>query len=359
LENHIDRILVVRTDRIGDVILTLPMAHVLKRQFPASRVAMLIREYTAELVALHASVDDVLFDDEGGHPLALRKLVAQLRAGNFDVVFHTHPRFRLAIATFMAGIPVRVGTGYRWYSFLFNRKVYEHRKDAHRHELEYNLNLLSEIGCTFAYAAEAPTFSVPEESAQRIENLLHRRGITPQNRLILLHPGSGGSARDWSPENFGLLGKRLTAMDGVAVMFTGGAGEEDILHRARSLSGPGTSILDETVSLTEFAALAHRASLFVANSTGMLHLAAAVGTPVVGLYSQLTPLSAARWGPYTERKAILTPKGKPADCRECGGTAGASCPCMDSITVDEVFDVAAGMLAAPVREISEGVNQRA
>src|SRR5512143_1441155 len=152
LANNIDRILVVRTDRIGDVILTLPMAHVLKKQYPSSHVAMLIREYTAELVRLHTSVDALICDDAAGRPLALRHLVTELRKGKFDVVFHTHPRFRLALATWLAGIPLRVGTGYRWYAFLFNRRVYEHRKDAHRHELEYNLNLLREVGCTFSYA---------------------------------------------------------------------------------------------------------------------------------------------------------------------------------------------------------------
>src|SRR5713101_6106048 len=101
------------------------MARVLKKHSPSLRIAFLIQRYTSEIVESDPCVDQVLFYDDGERTLPFLRLAAALRAERFDAVFHTHPRFRLALMTRAAGIPVRVGTGYRWYSFLFNRKVYE------------------------------------------------------------------------------------------------------------------------------------------------------------------------------------------------------------------------------------------
>src|SRR6185369_4106549 len=122
------------------------MARVLRARFPGAHVAMLIRRYTRELVEDCREVDHIHYYDDGGKLVPLVKLASMLRSCRFDIVFHTYPRFRLSLITWFAGIPVRVGTGYRWYSFLFNKKVYDHRKTAEHHELEYNLRLLDATG---------------------------------------------------------------------------------------------------------------------------------------------------------------------------------------------------------------------
>ncbi|MBI3189735.1 MAG: glycosyltransferase family 9 protein, partial [Ignavibacteriales bacterium] len=124
MNNQYHRFLIIRTDRIGDVLLTLPMAQVIKQQFPNAHVAMLIRKYTTELVEDNEYVDQIIYYDENGGVLSpFFQFVKTIRSQNFDVVIHTQPRPRLALATWLAAIPVRIGTGYRWYSFLFNKKM--------------------------------------------------------------------------------------------------------------------------------------------------------------------------------------------------------------------------------------------
>jgi len=336
------RFLIVRTDRIGDVILTLPMARVLKRRDPGAHVAMLIHSYTAGLVGSDPDIDQVISLDT--HSPSLTNLVAELRRSNFDVVFHTHPRPRLALATALAGIPVRVGTGYRSYSMLFNRRVYEHRKDAARHELEYNLNLLGAIGIEAESDDVRPRLDIDSRQEEKARAALAAAGVPPGAKFVILHPGSGGSARDWSPERFGELATMLAGTDGFTVVVTGGPGEDAIVRRVLSGCPPAVRPMVGALDILGYAALAKMASLFVANSTGPIHIAAAVGTPVIGLYPQIRPLSAARWGPYTDRKAIFTPRGFPEDCNRCSGAAGDPCPCMDSITPDEVRSAAVGLL---------------
>ena len=343
LYKEFQRILIVRTDRIGDVILTLPMIKVLKRQFPSVKISMLIRQYTAEIVKHHSHVDEMVFYDRHHQPVPFFHLLALLRSKKYDVVFHTHPRFRVALLTWLAGIPIRVGTGYRWYSFLFNKKIYQHRKDARYHELEYNLNLLEAIDCPVVGTDVTPAISVRPADAERVQQELIGLGVPADQRVVILHPGSGGSARDWSAEKFGELGGRLAGLDNTKVVVTGGKEEHDLVSRVCDKIGNSVTPLVDVFNLSEFAALAQRASLFIANSTGMIHVAAAVGTPVIGLYSQITPLSAARWGPYTKNKTIFSPVSMPVDCQKCDGRT--LCECMESIPVDEVFQAAVRMLA--------------
>lgn len=321
------------------------MAQVLKSASPNAHVAMLIQRYTRELVEENRFVDRVLFYDNGTHPLPFFQLVALIRAGKFDVVFHTHPLFRLALITWFARIPTRVGTGYRWYSFLFNTKVYEHRKDARFHELEYNLHLLDAIGCPADESASQPGIAVIPEALARVKTLLAERGVDQKNKIVIVHPGSGNSARDWSPMQFGLLIRKLRELPGIQVVITGGEKEQSLVSSVKQEAGVGITTIVGELTLQEFAALTSVASLFVANSTGPLHIAAAVGTPVIGLYPQVTPLSAKRWGPYTNKKIIFTPKGKPLDCTECVGNSGKGCACMDSINVEDVYKAVVQSLA--------------
>ena len=335
----------VRTDRIGDVLLTLPMVEVLHRELPDAHIAMLIRRYTAELVEGNPAMDEVLLYDGDDGPVPFLALTRTVRRGDFDVVFHTHPLFRLALLTWFAGIRLRVGTGYRWYSrLLFNRRVYEHRKDARRHELEYNLNLLKAIGVGDAPGDVTPRIEVSEDILGKVRALLAGRGLGEGERFVILHPGSGGSARDWSPVNFGRLGSRLAGSLGVRVLVTGGKDEAGLVGEVSGAIGGRSVPVVGLLSLREYAGLAKLSKLFVANSTGPLHIAAAVGIPVIGLYPQVTPLSAARWGPYTEKKVIFSPKGRPADCRKCLREKSKTCECMESITVDEVYIAAAQIL---------------
>ena len=305
---------------------------------------MLIQHYTVELVEDHRDVDKVFCYDENDRLIPFFKLVSILRHQKFDVVFHTHPRFRLALITWLADIPIRVGTGYRWYSFLFNNRVFEHRKHAVHHELEYNLHLLGAIGCSSDGIDVTPSIEVHPAVTRKVVNLLKNIGVHETDKFVILHPGSGRSARDWSLQNFGMLGKRLSQLPDMKVIVTGGKAEQALVDRVQSIIGAQALSLVNVFTLREFSALAKRSSLFIANSTGPIHIAAAVGTPVIGFYPQIPVLSSARWGPYTEQKIIFTPKDKPTDCKKCLRDKNGTCECMDSISVDEVYQAAVKVL---------------
>lgn len=299
---------------------------------------MLIREYTSDLVIDNPNIDTILYYDMGGEQISFFNLLRQLRRARFDVVLHTHPRVRLAFLTWLALIPIRVGTGYRLYSLLFNKKYYEHRRKGSYHELEYNLHLLRTIGLSYEDENYQPVLQISESSKKHVKKLLNENGIEEKDRLIILHPGSKGSSRDWNPRNFGILGKFLTGLPNVKVAITGNGEEHELVRSVAEIAGAKSIQICNKVSLRELGALAARASVFVSNSTGPIHIAAAVGTFVVGFYPQIPHLSAARWGPYTSKRLIFTPKDKPLDCKKCFSKKDNLCECMNSIEVTDVFN---------------------
>jgi lipopolysaccharide heptosyltransferase II len=320
----------VRTDRIGDVVLSLPMLPILKKHFPNSRISVLVRNYTKELVQRHPNVDEVLLWDEAKN---WREYVSLLKKKKFDIAILPYPRFELAAIIFFAGIPVRVGTGYRWYSFFFNRKIYEHRKDAKRHEAEYNVNLLQAIGITNSEPLKFD-YVVSENAKTKVENEFLKQGIKLNEPFAVLHPGSGGSARDWSLTNFALLANELYSTFHFQIIFTGGANEKELVQTVvNSVQVPSYSFVG-TFNLEELAVVYSKAKVFISNSTGPLHIAAMMGTPVAAFYPPIIQCSPMRWGPYTMKKKIFVADNK--QCSLCKGGVCQSNLCMEQITVQQV-----------------------
>jgi len=325
------KILIVRTDRIGDVVLSLPMIAALKSLAPQSFIGFLLRAYTRDLVADQPGLDQILLYDRGGERKRFREMLSELRSHRFDAVIVTYPTLRLALLVFFARIRWRVGTGFRWYSFLFNKRVFEHRKTAEKHEAEYNLSLLQIFGAV--KTTSFPHLMLGPRNDQEAVEVLNEMQTRNRSPFVILHPGSGGSARDWRPESFGRLAARL-ASRGTTVIVTGGPGEDRLVDTVVQHSAGSAKPAPRSLPLLTLAALIRKAGVFVSNSTGPLHIAAAVGTPVVAFYPPIRQCSPVRWGPLTDRKVIFEPSS--ADCPRCKGGPCESNDCMDLITVEDV-----------------------
>jgi heptosyltransferase-3 len=326
------RILIVRTDRLGDVVLTLPMARAIKKATPHAHVTFLASEYTRPIIERCAEVDAIRTIDD---KTSFWNLIRQFRG--FDVTFFPSPRFQLALAAFLARVPRRIGTGYRWYSFLFTNKIYEHRKTAEWHEAEYNLRMLSSIGIS-ADANELPTIKLQSPERVFVQHWL-AENIDASNAIFaVLHITSGGSTQPWSAEKFIELGRDVSRRYAIKIVLTGVDQDADRIKAVADSIGLEHTVLFIGKSLRELAALLERAAIVVTNSTGPGHLSAALDTATIGMFPLIVPLSKERWGFRGSQVINLSPNAIMA-CPNC-----KNCTCMERIHPENVLSAVETML---------------
>jgi ADP-heptose:LPS heptosyltransferase len=317
----------------------------LKASLPEARVDLFVNPYTAPIAKLQRNTSRVIPDGYSGLR-GLRTLTEFLKSQAYDLAVHLFPVPRLALATFLAGVPVRVGTIYRYFSPLYNRRIRLHRKTMIMHERDLNLRLVEELG--FPVTEVSAGVEIPQKARREILTLLASRGIHPgTSPFVVLHPGSGGSSLNWPSEHFGSLGKGLLKR-GFPVIVTGSEKDRSPVHQARAEAGEGATDLCGQLDLQHLAALLSVASLVVSNSTGPLHLADALGKKVIGLYSPFLFSSPKRWGPYGQPENVFVPEGK--QCSKCAAGGCEEYNCMSSIDPEMVLERALALLPGKASE---------
>lgn len=326
-------ILIIRTDRIGDVVLTLPIAKFIKRAYPGCKVSFLVREYTKVIPESCKYVDETIVLPHSRTSLDFTELFSLIKIRKFDTAIFVYPRFSIALAAFLAGIKTRIGSGYRFFSFLFSKKIYEHRKTGDKHELEYNLNLLKPIGIeNIDKQSVSFDIHVSAESERKVVQILKSLNIPKSKKVVLIHPGSGGSSIDWPISKFIDLSNRLAHELDYSILVTGSENEKPTCEKL--ITRENTYNLAGKLELNELIALIDKSEILIANSTGPIHLAAALNKNVIGFYPKIKECSVERWGPYTEKRTIFSPT---IDCKFCTRKKCEKLDCMDSIDVDDVF----------------------
>ena len=329
------KILIVRTDRIGDVVLSLPMAELVKKKYPGCKVAYLIRNYTSPLLDGNPFIDELVIAEENNGEIRFLKNLKKIKSRNIDTCVVVNPTFKISLMMFLSGIINRIGTGYRWYSFLFNQKVFEHRKYADKHELEYNVNLLGKIGIDNKGLLKEIDFhlKVDEKKSEKINSILSKKGFSSTNKIVIVHPGSGGSSVDLPKERLIELTRLISKMKNVTIVITGNKNESELSKEFEV--GETVVNLAGQLDLSLLKTLINRADIFISNSTGPMHIAAALGVHVICFFPKILSCSQKRWGPYTKNRTIYIPT---IDCSNCTREQCEKLDCMNSIDIGRVFD---------------------
>jgi heptosyltransferase-2 len=299
--NRRKRILVVRPDRIGDVVLSTPVVRELKKKFPDSFIAVLVSRYTKDIYEQNPYVDKILFTDDyddGSFSAFVRK-VKEIRSYKFTHSFSLLPQSGINYLLFWAGIPYRMSEGIRLYQFLtFTKFVSRHKYIPLRHEADYCLDLIRRIGVE-PESMDTEIFLSESESAE----VLKRKGemLGDKKYVVAVHTSSKKSAPNWTPATYKLLIDKLNAMPEVQIVIT----DVDIPEELQGLSGIQYRSNKDSLrdSILNFAAC----DLLVSASTGPMHIAAALKVPTVSLFCPLPACSPVRWGPLGNRARILLP----------------------------------------------------
>lgn len=349
------RILVVRPDRIGDVVLSTPVLEALRGNFPDAEIHFLVRDAVVPVVEHNPHLNAVLeYRPDSAHRgfVGMLRLAREVRSRGFDLAVTLQASFPVSFALFLARVPRRIGPRSKWFSYVFfNSGVRQRRSAVEKHEADYNLALLEPLGIRVAPGYLEPLVQAGATARARVDAFLETLGLGVGKDFVVVHPGMGGSALNWPEENYGSLAGRL-ARGGTPVVVTGSPAERELVERtAVDARGAAEGIAVHAywgelpggvrAGLAEFMALLGRASVVVAPSTGPLHLASALGRPTVSFFPPIRVQSPRRWGPYTVsggegRHKVLVPE---ADCGQDFECLGPKCPnyfCMDGISVDAV-----------------------
>ena len=337
------RILVIRLDRLGDVILSTPVLQALRQQFPHAFIAMMVRPACREVVEGNPFLNDViLYDKEGAHQgiWATIQFARRLRRSEFDTALVLHPTNRSHWIPWLAAIPIRIGYD-RKSSWLLTHRVPHRKQEGSQHEAVYTLELLRLFGIT--PSQPQPLVPIRPSAAQHVVALLAESVVQPTDQLVAIHPSASCVSKRWMPDRFAQVADRLISEHGVRICLVAGESDASYANQVAEAMRERAVNFAGRLTISELAALLHRCRLLISNDSGPVHVAAAVGTPVVDIFGRnQRGLSPQRWGPLGEGHVVLH---KEVGCVTClAHNCDIEFLCLTSLTVEEVYRAAAAIL---------------
>jgi len=352
------KILLVRTDKIGDVVLTTPAISALRKRFPGVHLTGLVSPVAAEIYRLNPHLNQTIVLDPSLYSgfFGFWRLVKRIRAEKFDaaVVFQSIPS--VALALLFAGVPLRIGPLSKvWSWFCFNHGRRQTRSAVEMHEAEYNIQLLKYFGITVLSTKEKTYLLSDTNARENARKFFHEKGLGEKFHKIAIHPGMAGSALNWPEHNYISLAKNL--IQKYHVIVTGGPDEAALVDRVfqgiASYQGydPDRPTFTKYVGergLGETIALLAECDAVVAPSTGPMHMAVALGKKVVTIFPPIKVQSAMRWGPYgvshgtnlglspEDTASVLVPDVTCGEEFRCALSACIYYPCMPRVSVEDV-----------------------
>jgi lipopolysaccharide heptosyltransferase II len=350
---RVQRVLAVRLDNLGDVLMTTPALAAIRHSVPGAQITLLTSSIGATLAPCLTDVDDVIAFDapwvkhagapDGEIGRAEMQLIDTLRAQRFDaaLIFTvcTQSALPAALLCRQAGIALRVAHSRENPYGLLSHWVREIDElgQGMRHEVQRQLALTASVG----YAVDDVRLRLRVTAQQRrvARMLLHEAGVPAQRPYFIVHPGASAPSRRYPAARFGSAADAIAARSGCLPIFTGDASEQPLIDEARRCMSQPSITLAGRVGLPELAALIGDARLLLANNTGPAHIAAAVGTPVTVLYALTNP----QHTPWRVPTRVLN---HDVPCRDC---LKSVCPhghhdCLTKVQPDDVVQAALSLL---------------
>ena len=320
--------LFIRLDRMGDLVLTLPVDHILNKDYQVQWVIPKGLEFVAENSQPKRSFYALKKQFSFARFFAFYRFVRRLKA---DVSISFHVPWWVNAILYFAGIPQRGGVLSQWHSYLFlNKGLRQKRSQVEYHEMEYNYLLVEKtlgLPCDSSrwqpLKMTAPPISLP---------------IDVQGSYCVVHPGMGGSALNWPIPHYKNLIEELSKKTSVVV--TGTKNDKAYLDplKEQLIKTPNIIWADQKLNGPELLTLLHQADAVLAPSTGVIHLSSSLGAPSLGVYSPVAVHQAKRWGPKGEKTTVFSPAVQCPAHFDCLGSECSQYDCMASIQPEQILN---------------------
>ena len=333
---NLNRIIISRIDKIGDVMLTLPLAGYLKNKYPDCSLVFLGSKYTKPIIDCCVNIDEFL-DWDYLQELPRSKRLNVIKKVKADTIIHVFPNSKIARLAKLAKIPNRVGTNRRIYHWFFvNRSIALSRKKSDLHEAQLNIALASlwlnePKHISLSQIQEFYGFTRFQAMSDELKSYLKNDKFN-----VILHPKSKGSAREWGLDKYAQLIRELP-IDLFNIIVAGTESEASEMDQLLRVYKNRIVDLTGKLTLSEYISLISASDGLVACSTGPLHIAAAAGIYAIGIYAPMKPIYPKRWAPLGSKATYLVKEG---DCNKCRKLD--HCECISNIPAESVLKLLHG-----------------
>lgn len=337
---NIKEILIVKFAAIGDIVLMVPMLRLLKKNYPDAKITFVCSDINYGMVKRVKYIDSIVnynIYSAVVKPFAFFGFIKNLRKINYDLVIDAEQWSRInAILSVFIKKKFLIGFKFdKQYKHFYYDAVSVHSK--YRHEVENFLSLLDIIGINATNDDKKLEYDLNTEDIEFAEEFWMKNNLNGKY-VICMQPGSGtnGYAREWNDENYANLGKKLTSTYvNVFVLLTGLKGDFERCENIIKTIGKNALNISGKFNMDKDLAVIKKSNLMVCGNTGILHLAASVKTPTIGLHGPNNPVL---WGAYDENAVVVQSDIYCSPCLYLGHDFGCKMPvCMDRILVEDVF----------------------
>lgn len=283
-------------------MLAYPSFALAKENMPGSEIHVLVPAYTRAMAEACKWIDKVIVDPGQDASWSQNlSLLKQLKRERYDAVITLFSTTRIGLITMLARIPYRLAPATKLAQVFYNHKLVQRRSRSEKPEYAYNMDLvyhfLNEIGFDVIKKPDIPYLMFTEDEVTELRKTFTQQHNIPENhKLVFLHPGSGGSASNLTPQQFSRLANKLTSKTGHTIVITAGPGEVDTARLVASeITDTPHVVFESTHGIVDFSKHLQFADVFISGSTGTLHIAGALDTPTAGFYSRRRSATPLRW----------------------------------------------------------------
>ncbi len=305
-------LLVIRNDKLGDFMLIFPALALIKASQPNIKITALVPNYTAPMAELCPYIDEVIIDAKDKKNKAeFRQVLQKVKAHHFDAVISFFSTWYNAKLVWQAGIKYRLAPATKIFQFLYNHRLTQRRSRSEKAEFEYNLDLARYFLQTQGIEPVGilPPYLPLEKSAVSNQRVLlsEQLGLDLSKKWLFVHSGSGGSATNLSLAQYAELIQGILAKFDCQVVLTAGPNESEKAHELANLvQNSNVVIYDKNNGLEDFTHSLACADLFIAGSTGPLHICGALNIPTIGFYPSRRSATPHRWQPINSAEKHLS-----------------------------------------------------
>ena len=328
------KLLIVRNDKLGDFILSIPVFALIKQYLPDSQLHAFVPKYTKELALNCKSIDQVIIDPGNSAKLSEQlKVLRTIRAEKYDAIITLYSTTRVGLFSFLARVKYRLAPATKIAQIFYNHKLTQQRSKSLKPEYEYNLDLaikyLSDIGISVKSIPKAPFLEFQDkEMSETRANFYKKNNLDINSKLIFVHPGTGGSATNLDLKQYANLAKNLKIDNRYVFVITAGPDEIEYANKlSQLLNNIPHVVYHSTAGLINFTKIIQLCELFISASTGPLHIAGALDRPTAAFYQRRRSATPLRWQTLNSenRRLAFTPpeKANESDMQEIDVVAAA------------------------------------